>query len=305
MDPVDANAARKPARGPSLRRIIAWTLWLCLAAWLLIRLPHEVSYWMLALAEKASLEGRTDEALQWVERAKPWTPDSPLPYDRQAQLLARDKKSDPLAAADLLLSADPPNKIKARLHLFKSSILRDRGKHEKALESFDAAANFEGDLRPSTDRLELLLLADERDEAKRELAQVADALTKQGASDALIDNTVAYFSGLMGEDLEDSLQRAERAVKAQPDDPAILDTRGYLLHRLGRNEQALPDLERSIELLEKSGVARSSNTLARKAFAVIVYHRSLVLDALEKSAEAERDRDRVRELGFEPSERLF
>src|SRR6478609_2206924 len=96
MEDSAAATARKLFRGPLLRRLVWWTIWFCLTSWLLIRLPQEVSYWMLALAEKASVEGRTDEALQWVERAKPWTPKSSLPLKVMAQVLQKAGKLDDL-----------------------------------------------------------------------------------------------------------------------------------------------------------------------------------------------------------------
>ena len=39
--------------------------------------------------------------------------------------------------------------------------------------------------------------------------------------------------------------------------------------------------------------------------AVVLNHRSVVLEALGKSAEAKQDHARIRELGFEPGPHLF
>jgi tetratricopeptide (TPR) repeat protein len=305
MDEPTAATARKHSVGPSLRRLVWMTFWFCLASLALIRLPHEVSYWMLALAEKASLEGRTEEALAWVERAKPWTPESALPIQRQTQILLRDKKTDPIALLDTLLAQELDHKRKTDLHLLKSGIYHERKQYEDALKELDAAADYRGDLRPSTERLTLLLLLDRKDDAKRELAQIAANPTKPHLTAAQIDNELAYFSGLLGENLPEALERAERALRALPDDPAILDTRGYILHRLGRNEEANGDLQRAVEALEEAAKALQPGDPRAKNFAVMVYHRSLILEALGKSSEAEQDRKRVRELGFEPDERLF
>lgn len=302
MEQSRPAAARKLADGPSLRRLVWWTFWFCLTALVLIRLPQEVSYWLLALAEKASLEGRTDEALAWVERAKEWTPESSLPIAMQAEILLRDKKSDPIALLDALLAKESTVKQKAALHLLKSDIYRTRDEYAAALREFDAAANLRGDLRPSQRRFELLLLAGDRDQARRELNQIAAQASEKGGS--LPDNDMAYFSALLGDHLDDALKQVEKALAERPEEPAFLDTRGYILHRMGRNEEALADVQEAVETLEKAG-APSMGPQARKAFAVIVYHRSLIYDALGKSVEALQDRERVRELGFQPDERLF
>ncbi|MGZ0217325.1 MAG: hypothetical protein ACKVKP_14965, partial [Acidimicrobiales bacterium] len=43
----------------------------------------------------------------------------------------------------------------------------------------------------------------------------------------------------------------------------------------------------------------------KRQLAVVFYHRSLVLMTLDKTEAAQRDLQRVRELGFEPSPMLF
>lgn len=445
MEEPTAAIARKPVRGPSLRRLVWWMIWFSLAAWLLIRLPTEVSYWMLALAEKASVEGRTDEALAWVERAKEWTPKTTLPVIVKADILQQAGKLDNLSRLDLILEADLRPAERAEFHQQKSRILRRQKRWNEALAELDSAANFKGDLRPSKERLELLILARREDEARREIDQLleasptdadrvqlhlwkcelhqtrsefaealqefdaaaelqpklrpsvarlqllmlarreeeakteADQLLRASDSDAEkakvhlalsiiqrrqsnwaealrefdeaarlnpelgrggerlellllanrrdeaqdeldkakqqlgktwwrthanINNTVAYFGALLGDDLEEALASAEKAVAYEASNPAYLDTRAYVLYALKRHEQALPDANRATELMEEIYHQQSSEEL-RKSLAVIVYHRSLILEALGKSAEAERDRDRVRELGFEPDQRLF
>src|SRR4051794_21313935 len=125
MEPA-ANHPTKRTGGPPLRPLIWWTIWLCIASWMLVRIPTEVSYWQLALAEQASQQGRNEQALQWIEQAKQWTPESALPYERQAQILLKEKKANPLAAIDKMLASNPPNAMKARLHLVKSEILKVR-----------------------------------------------------------------------------------------------------------------------------------------------------------------------------------
>lgn len=375
MQEPTAATPRKPSAGPSVRRLVWMTFWFCLASLALIRLPHEVSYWMLALAEKASIEGRTDDALAWVERAKPWSPAPLLPLKISAQILHKAGKLDQLGRIDLILQGDLTPAQKAEAHLEKSAILRRQQRWDDAIAEFDKAADFNGklrpsgerlalllaagrqedavrevnqllkaatsdaqkialhlalaevyqlsskwsealrefdeavalkpDLRPSPQRLNLLLSAGRTEDAKQELAALEKELSSSWESQASIDNTVAYFSALLDQNLEPALERAERALKASGNDPAILDTRGYILHRLGRNEEAQADLQRAVEDLEPAASAFLPGDPRARNFAVIVYHRSLILEALGKSSEAERDRARVRELGFEPEPSLF
>jgi tetratricopeptide (TPR) repeat protein len=47
----------------------------------------------------------------------------------------------------------------------------------------------------------------------------------------------------------------ERALELQPDDPATLDSMGWVLYRLGRLEEALPYLQRAHAMDENPEIA--------------------------------------------------
>ena len=41
---------------------------------------------------------------------------------------------------------------------------------------------------------------------------------------------------------------AQRAVELAPNDPTFLDTYAWVLHKMGRNEEALPIIKKAVEL---------------------------------------------------------
>lgn len=104
---------------------------------------------------------------------------------------------------------------------------------------------------------------------------------------------------------------------------SILDTRGFVLYRLGLYEEALTDLDLALAAYEE--VSRTlpafiearkhliidmrqenrQEAQVRRTLAVIRYHRSLTLDALGQNEKADQDRAAIRELGFVPDEHLF
>ncbi|MCU0961892.1 MAG: hypothetical protein MUF48_17490 [Pirellulaceae bacterium] len=104
---------------------------------------------------------------------------------------------------------------------------------------------------------------------------------------------------------------------------SVLDTRGFVLYRIGQLDAALEDLTRASQAGEwlshamdwildetKHRVTDVRLILQRKhqdarTRAVIAYHRMLVLQALGRAEEAERDAQLVRDLGYEPGEALF
>ncbi len=104
---------------------------------------------------------------------------------------------------------------------------------------------------------------------------------------------------------------------------SVLDTRGFVLYRMGQLEAALADLDRASLVGEwlsrgmewvleesKHKVTDVRFILQRqrqdaRTRAVIAYHRMLVLQALGRAEDAERDAQLIRELGFEPGDGLF
>ena len=102
-----------------------------------------------------------------------------------------------------------------------------------------------------------------------------------------------------------------------------LDTRG-LLHLLNNQPRlAQEDLSQAVKLVSQylhqteasvkteKGSSASPMDLdkylisVKRQLAIVVYHRSLVLMALDKTEAAQRDVQRVRKLGFKPSPMLF
>ena len=102
-----------------------------------------------------------------------------------------------------------------------------------------------------------------------------------------------------------------------------IDTRGFLLYRLGDLAAARRDLDRAVAagqvvcrampwLIDaiKHKVTdlrplRQEARLAQFSLAVITYHRMLVLEALGMSDAAAADRATIVQLGFEPGAHLF
>jgi tetratricopeptide (TPR) repeat protein len=92
--------------------------------------------------------------------------------------------------------------------------------------------------------------------------------------------------------------------EAHDSDPEMLDTRGYLLHLLNRNEEALADLQRAIDRLKNDFNQDPFDSLKRmqirRSLAVMYHHRGLVFEQLGRTAEAEQDRKHGDRLGYDP-----
>lgn len=65
------------------------------------------------------------------------------------------------------------------------------------------------------------------------------------------NNQIAYMRALAGSDLEVALDEIERALKAQQNE-SFLDTKAWVLHGLGRNEEALEVIDEALKEIEST-----------------------------------------------------
>ena len=65
--------------------------------------------------------------------------------------------------------------------------------------------------------------------------------------DLLMLNNYAYHLAEQGLQLEKALQMSRRTIEGEPDNANSLDTYAWILHRLGRNTEALPYAERAVK----------------------------------------------------------
>ena len=81
-------------------------------------------------------------------------------------------------------------------------------------------------------------------QAEKDLRQIL----KLEPDNALVKNALGYTLTLHTTRYEEALTLIREALKTEPEDPAILDSMGWVLHKLGRHEDALPYLEKAHQL---------------------------------------------------------
>jgi tetratricopeptide (TPR) repeat protein len=119
-------------------------------------------------------------------------------------------------------------------------------------------------------------------------------------------------------ELQEGLTDIETALKSEGnrDNAEFLDTRGYLLYLLDRNEEALKDLDRALKLSEQARNAFifQQNPFGRRgpirsraeqeendhSLAVMYHHRGLIHEKLGHKEQAEEDLQHGKDLGYAP-----
>jgi len=138
-------------------------------------------------------------------------------------------------------------------------------------------------------------------------------------NDLAYAQAVGVHAGAVEEaELEEALETVQLALETEGDNPAMLDTRGFIYYLQDDLEAAKSDMDAAVTQMEEFlAKAEEASQIAdrrgfemqlktvRQSVAVIRYHRALVCDKLGETDRAERDRRRVRELGYEPDDKLF
>jgi len=149
-------------------------------------------------------------------------------------------------------------------------------------------------------------------------ADMVVKLSSPGEVDAL--NHRAYVRALVGRDLPAALADIDRALAGRTESaPALLDTRGYILHLLGRHRDAVDQLNVAINGLQQN--RRQLNNLRGRVddpvrlacrlrkleqeWAVMLHHRALACRAIGLEEQAKQDFELASRKGFDPARGIF
>ncbi len=266
---------------------------------------HFVAQWFVSRAERYYDINNLQAALVDLDRAIDWEPDPA--HDWKAyyvRAIIRDEQQnlpDSLDDFNQVISAladpaqspdDEASVCLGKSYRRRSWILARLGRNAEAIEDATKAVE---------------LAADDQEEEQTTL------------------NHRAYVRALAGVELEQGLQDIERALAGNPHEPAFIDTRGYLLFRLGRYDAALIDLNNAIDATDQRrqmfapnwdqrivgqrhrAFVDPSDSLRRldEDLAVMYHHRGEVYEKLGQHDKAKADMSRAERLGFNRAKGVF
>jgi tetratricopeptide (TPR) repeat protein len=91
------------------------------------------------------------------------------------------------------------------------------------------------------------LMWERRDDIARAEADLRRILVADPENIAAL-NALGYTLADRTDRFDEALQLIDRARVADPDNPAIIDSHGWVLYRLGRNDEALAELRRAFAM---------------------------------------------------------
>ena len=126
-----------------------------------------------------------------------------------------------------------------------ATVLHQQGKSSEAGKIFEEALRLYPDDRELL--LEHALFQDEQGFYDRALITMQQVLVIK-ADDPYALNYIAYSWAEQGENLDKALSYVKKALEVKPEDGFIRDSLGWILFKMGRNEEALAELIKSREI---------------------------------------------------------
>lgn len=200
----------------------------------------------LLLGQVAEFLERHAEALEWYRSVAGGPPRAQARL-RIAKVLHDLGRDDEAWASLRALQSDASVDDGARRdgYLLEAELRRDADDPEG---EFDAYAR---GLAAYPDEPELLysraLMWERRDNIARAEADLRKILVADPENVAAL-NALGYTLADRTTRYEEALQLIDRARVAEPDNPAIIDSHGWVLYRLGRHKEALAELRRAFSL---------------------------------------------------------
>jgi tetratricopeptide (TPR) repeat protein len=189
------------------------------------------------LAELLEMPGR---AVEWYRRVDGEL--EPRADLRRAIMLGELERLDQArrVLADVRLGTDP--ELREQAWLIEGGLLFEAGAYADAIDLYSESLT---QLPGSTELLYARAMAAVRAEQLPLAEQDLRAIIQNDPDNAIALNALGYTLADLTDRHREALRLIETALALDPDNPAILDSMGWVLYRLGRSEAALPYLQRA------------------------------------------------------------
>lgn len=204
----------------------------------------------LALGQIAEARKQPKEAIEWYQSVPPG--DNYMAAQLQAaRLIAREQGVEAALQALQQLPLQTPEE-RIQRYLAEAELLRDADRLEEAMAVYDEGLAV---FANNTDLLYARALTAEKLDRLDILERDLKRILAQDPNNAQALNALGYTLTDRTDRHKEALGYIEKAYQQHPDDPAILDSMGWVMYHLGQPEKALDYLQRAAAKLDDGEVA--------------------------------------------------
>ncbi len=207
----------------------------------------EAHYYLGRIADE---EDRPEQAIGFysnVEKGNYYFP----ALARASELMAEQGDLDEALSTIRELREDNPEQAE-NFHLLEINLLLDREENQQALEAANKALEaYPDNIRIRYARAMLLDSMDQPEQAEADLRMIIE----EQPQNAVALNALGYIITTRSDRYAEARDYIQRALEIDPENPAILDSMGWVLYQLGQTEEALKYLSRAWEAFADPEVA--------------------------------------------------
>jgi tetratricopeptide (TPR) repeat protein len=201
--------------------------------------------------------GRIAETREQYAQARRWyarVQDAEYQLDAQIRVASLLSKEGNLPGARehlAMLRGQEPAEA-PRLYVAEGELLREAGRYHEAMHLYNEAVLM---LPDDSDLLYARALIAERIDRIDVVEQDLRAIVERDPSHAHALNALGYTLADRTDRYQEALEYIERALELLPDDPAVIDSMGWVQYRLGNLEAALQYLREAYERSDDGEIA--------------------------------------------------
>jgi tetratricopeptide (TPR) repeat protein len=203
------------------------------------------------LGRIADIRGEQDRAIRLYSQVQSGS--NAIPSQRRAALLIAFERDDLEGAlAQLESFAKDRPQFAVDTMMIEAGLLGAFDRHDEAIALFDEVVRFRPDDESAAlSRAQMLLDIGRLDDA----VAAYRAAAKRWPHSSMSLNALGYTLADRTENYEEAEKLIRKALKYDPESPAIIDSLGWVLHKRGKHEEALHHLEKAYAEFPDSEVA--------------------------------------------------
>ena len=197
-------------------------------------------------AQHLIVSGKAEEALRLCKQRIDYKSPEVEDFTRVIELENHLNRPDSVQKYTTLALAVAPHNVD--LLQISAALAQQRGEYDKAIELYNEVLKY-----ANNDDIRSLMwgaigdVEHNRDKMKRSYSAYKKAL-RYNADNSSVLNNYAYFLSLEGRDLERALTMATRANELSANNATYLDTKAWVLYKLGRYAEAKKVMQQALSL---------------------------------------------------------